>query len=190
MKFWEWNWNSTSKKPTRWVFDDDLKIVILISTHNKWTSSWGYGTYHIGNQRGLRQACASAQSHQSLCCLHTWSIEVDKVQPTIRHLAPLDGCTCTFEEWVYGGRKVPYLMTWLINVFMENCRKLSWDYHQIPIFNTCFTDYYRFMIQEEVFSLEAQVSTCFYMSLGMNCLQPWHENLIWLARFIKARIWS
>ena len=25
----------------------------------------------------------------------------------IRHLAPLDGCPCTFEEWVYGGRKVP-----------------------------------------------------------------------------------
>ena len=27
--------------------------------------------------------------------------------PKIRHLAPLDGCACTFEEWVYGGRKVP-----------------------------------------------------------------------------------
>ena len=25
----------------------------------------------------------------------------------IRHLAPLDGCACAFEEWVYGGRKVP-----------------------------------------------------------------------------------
>ena len=31
-----------------------------------------------------------------------------RVQPKIRHLAPLDGCTCTFEEWVYGGRKVPW----------------------------------------------------------------------------------
>ena len=27
---------------------------------------------------------------------------------TIKHLATLDGCTCAFEEWVYGGRKVPY----------------------------------------------------------------------------------
>ena len=30
-----------------------------------------------------------------------------RVQPKIRYVAPLDGCTCTFEEWVYGGRKVP-----------------------------------------------------------------------------------
>ena len=30
-----------------------------------------------------------------------------KVRPKIRHLAPLDVCTCAFEEWVYGGRKVP-----------------------------------------------------------------------------------
>ena len=26
-----------------------------------------------------------------------------RVRPKIRHLAPLDGCTCTFEERVYGG---------------------------------------------------------------------------------------
>ena len=30
-----------------------------------------------------------------------------RVRPKIRHLAPLDGCACAFEEWVYGGRKVP-----------------------------------------------------------------------------------
>ena len=30
-----------------------------------------------------------------------------RVQPKIRHLAPLDGCACAFEEWVYGGRKAP-----------------------------------------------------------------------------------
>ena len=29
------------------------------------------GTYHIGDQQRLRQACASAQSHQSHCCLLT-----------------------------------------------------------------------------------------------------------------------
>ena len=29
------------------------------------------------------------------------------VRPKIRHIAPLDGCACAFEEWVYGGRKVP-----------------------------------------------------------------------------------
>ena len=30
-----------------------------------------------------------------------------KFKPKIRHLAPLDGCACAFEELVYGGRKVP-----------------------------------------------------------------------------------
>ena len=29
-------------------------------------------------------------------------------RPKSRHLAPLDGCACAFEEWVYGGRKVPW----------------------------------------------------------------------------------
>ena len=43
-----------------------------------WASSWDYGTCHIGDQRRLRRACASAQSLQSLCCSHTWSMEVDE----------------------------------------------------------------------------------------------------------------
>ena len=30
-----------------------------------------------------------------------------RVWPKIRHLAPLDGWACAFEEWVYGGWKVP-----------------------------------------------------------------------------------
>ena len=30
-----------------------------------------------------------------------------RVRPKIRHLAPLDGCACAFEEWVYGGQKLP-----------------------------------------------------------------------------------
>ena len=30
-----------------------------------------------------------------------------RVRPNIRRAAPLDDCACAFEEWVYGGRKVP-----------------------------------------------------------------------------------
>ena len=30
-----------------------------------------------------------------------------RVRPNIRHLASLDGCACVFEEWIYGGQKVP-----------------------------------------------------------------------------------
>ena len=43
-----------------------------------WASSWDYSTYHIGDQRRLRRACASAQSRQSLRCSYTWSMEVDE----------------------------------------------------------------------------------------------------------------
>ena len=45
---------------------------------NNWASSWDFGTYHIGYQRRLRRACASAHSRQSLRCSHTWSMEVDE----------------------------------------------------------------------------------------------------------------
>ena len=34
--------------------------------------------YHIGDQRRIRRACASAQSHKSLRCSQTWSMEVDE----------------------------------------------------------------------------------------------------------------
>ena len=30
-----------------------------------------------------------------------------RVRPKVRHLNPPDGCTCAFEESIYGGRKVP-----------------------------------------------------------------------------------
>ena len=30
-----------------------------------------------------------------------------RVRQKIRYLAPLDGCACVFEEWIYGGQKVP-----------------------------------------------------------------------------------
>ena len=48
-----------------------------------WASSWDYGSLFAYMKYGSRR----------------------KVQPKIRYLAPLDGCA--FEEWVYGGRKVP-----------------------------------------------------------------------------------
>ena len=43
-----------------------------------WASSWDYGTYHIGDQQRLGQACAFAQSRQSLRCSHTWLMEEDE----------------------------------------------------------------------------------------------------------------
>ena len=46
------------------------------------------GTYSIGKQQRLRQGCASAQSHLSICCLHTNDVE---------HLAKLDTSTWAFK---------------------------------------------------------------------------------------------
>ena len=43
-----------------------------------WASSWDYGTYHIGDQRRLRRACASAQSRQNLRYSHTQRKEDDE----------------------------------------------------------------------------------------------------------------
>ena len=43
---------------------------------DKWASSCDYG--HIGDQQRLRRAWVSGQSCQSLCCSHTWSMEVDE----------------------------------------------------------------------------------------------------------------
>ena len=40
-----------------------LKMILLQALKIRiWVSSWGYGTYHIGDQRRLRRACASVQS--------------------------------------------------------------------------------------------------------------------------------
>ena len=73
----------------------------------KRASSSDYGTYHIGEQRRHRRACASALPRQSLHCSHIWIMEVDEVRTKIRHLAPLDCCACTFEKFVSRGQKVP-----------------------------------------------------------------------------------
>ena len=62
---------------------------ISFKTINNWASLWDYGTYHIGDQRRLRRACAFAQSRQSLRCSHTWSMEVDEGSEQI---SDMSGC--------------------------------------------------------------------------------------------------
>ena len=44
-----------------------------------------------------------------------------RVRPKFRHLATVDGCTCGFEEWVYGGRKVPssHESAQMVSIFKE-----------------------------------------------------------------------
>ena len=74
-------------------------------------------TYHIGDQRRLRRACASAQSARASLFAHMKYGSRQRVPPPkkkkkkkkkkIKHLAPLGGCASAFEEWVHGGQKVP-----------------------------------------------------------------------------------
>ena len=46
-----------------------------------------------------------------------------RVRPNIRHLAPLDGCACTFEEWVSEDEKCHNLMRWLILFVLSSSNK-------------------------------------------------------------------
>ena len=62
------NSSMTQNKP---ILDWQLQTSVI-----NWASSWDYGTYHIGDERRLRQACTCMQSHQSLRCSYTWSMEV------------------------------------------------------------------------------------------------------------------
>ena len=48
-----------------------------------------------------------------------------RVRSKIRHLAPLDGCACAFEEWVYGGRKVSSSHE-LVCMMLDAGAKLHW----------------------------------------------------------------
>ena len=84
-------------------FEEDCSKMIDI-----WASSWDFGTL---SHRRLAKAQASLRIRAVLpepsLFAHMKYGNRRRVRPKIRHLAPLDGCACAFEEWVYGGRKVP-----------------------------------------------------------------------------------
>ena len=94
---------------TGYTFVGQVFLYSLFSLSTfKWSSSWDYGTYHIGDHRRLRRACRiCAVSSEPLLFAHMKYGSRRRVRPKIRHLAPLDGCSCAFEERVYWGRKVP-----------------------------------------------------------------------------------
>ena len=80
----------------------------------KGASSWDYGTCHIGDHRRLKQACAvlpepSLFKHMKY---GGWR----KVRPKIRHLAPLDGCTCVWRTSLQ--RTKSAIITWDGSIFI------------------------------------------------------------------------
>ena len=86
-----------------------------------------------------------------------------RVHPRIRHLAPLDGCACAFEEWVYGGRKVPYLMTWLNFVFMSPQKLVFSETILLNTYYICFYGDFR--------QIGSHLSLCAFWNLELRCVQ-------------------
>ena len=96
----------------RWAFTGPLVLWFVRNLHN-WASTWDYGTYHIGDQRRLRRACISAQSRQSLRCLHTCSMEVDRgCNQKIRHLAAWMAAHVRLKNELTENKKYHNLMSW------------------------------------------------------------------------------
>ena len=101
-----WHVWPQNKYRSQWPIFHGPEILPYISK-TIWASSWDYGTYHIGDQQRLSQACADAISPEPSLFAHMKYGSRQRVWWKMEHLAPLDGCACVFEEWIYGGRKVP-----------------------------------------------------------------------------------
>ena len=65
-------------------------------------------------------ASASAQSRQSLRCLHTWSIQVWRVHPKIRHLSLMDGFLCTSAKFIEPCHEIMALFV-LCKLILQTC---------------------------------------------------------------------
>ena len=99
-----YNLYSFSKHTNLPTFLPPTDTYSIETTSHIWASSWDYGTYHIGDQWGSVRAVSPEPS----LFAHMKYGSRRSVRPKFRHLAPLDDRTYAFEEWVYGGREVPY----------------------------------------------------------------------------------
>ena len=63
-----------------------------------------------------------------------------RVRLKLRHLAPLDGCACVFEEWIYGGQKVPksHELAHFEYVVPNSIITLTYLYHDIYAYLSTF----------------------------------------------------
>ena len=115
-----------------------------------WASSWGYGTYRIGDQQRVRHPPEPSLFTHMNCRSR------QRVRPKIRHLAPLDGWACVLEEWIYRGQKVPKPHE-LAHIYFADLFNLLWFLkiilmasccHYLPIFSYFYWGilYYRCVI--------------------------------------------
>ena len=95
---------------------------LLCTSVNNWASSWDCGTYRIGDNRRLRRACASVQSRQSLCCSHTWTMEVDEGSDQKSDIKPhWMAAHAYLRNEFTEDKKCQNLIIWL-TLYMFNCQ--------------------------------------------------------------------
>ena len=72
------------------------------SLNDKWTATSEFGTYRLCEQRRFRQACASAQSRQNLCCSLIQAVSQE--EPSDRKPDP-------WPLWMAGYAQLKFVMT-------------------------------------------------------------------------------
>ena len=96
---------------------DPVHVLVISHWITIRASAWDYGTYHKGDQRSLRRACASAQSRQGLRCSYTWRMEVDeRSNKKVKHLDPPPSPT----GWLR-------MRVWRMSLRRTKSTIISWD---------------------------------------------------------------
>ena len=91
------DFQTNTEKQIWWIFDDNLsQLMRLWYLSHRWPAK----------AKVSLRICAVLPEPLLFTDMKYGSRR--RVRPKIRrHLAPLDVCACAFEEWVYGGWKVP-----------------------------------------------------------------------------------
>ena len=102
----------------------------------KWIAVWitfpDFGCYHIGDHRRIRRACAFAQSHQSLRCMHVWRMSLRRMKNTI---ISWDGSNPISGE-MFSFMSISFIATVPSQAFLSKTGCLAWvGYHDDPNFS-------------------------------------------------------
>ena len=83
---------------------DEIKVIL---TPSIWISS----IYHIGDLHSV--------SSEPMLFAHMKRGGIHRLQTKVRLLAPLNGCTCVLEQWVYGVITKPCLFKYTENLTLK-----------------------------------------------------------------------
>ena len=102
---WTAKTDQTKRMPIRWAHKSQILFVLSCSGSNnveKGIKMPNEPAYEI-----MVHVLITGDQPEPSLFVHIKYGSRLRVLPKIRHLAPLDGCACAFEESIYGGRKVP-----------------------------------------------------------------------------------